>query len=120
MTRQLFTSEQILNDADDSLMYQIQEDVCSTCKGIRYQLTDAEMGWLEHVEGKYSAADYVRANLDENNILTIEDSFDLTKALEDDNPSAGKAAMLSDDTALQRIFFFCWDESHADELAGEA
>lgn len=115
MSRKLYTSEQILDDKNDLLLYEIQEAVTSTGTGIHYKMTDDEMGWLKHVTGKYSIADYVLANLDEDNILTIEDSDEMTKALDADNAGAGKATMLSDNTALQRIFFFCWDSSYADE-----
>lgn len=107
--RQQYTSSQILNDKSDSVLYEIQESVCSSCKGITYVMTDGELQWLDFIKGKYSIADYIQRNLSDS-ILTISDNYELSIELDNDNKGAGKAAMLSDDTALQAIIFFCYTE----------
>ncbi len=99
----MYISEQILN-ADD--LYELSENA-SNLVDVKYQLTDAELDWLDFVSGKYSIADWINDNM-EDGILTIE-SFGLSKALDDDSDGWGKAVCLSDETALQKIFFWCYN-----------
>lgn len=113
--QKLYNSEEVLASED---LYTIQEAVCSTCIGIKYQLTESELGWMDHIRGKYSIVDYVDRNT-ENGILTISDAHELSVALDHDCRGAGKAIMLADDTALQKIFFWCYDEEALDERETE-
>ena len=108
----IYKSDYILS-LDD--LYDIQEQA-SNLVPVRYLLTDDEMGWLSFVNGKYSIADFVTENSSiddetENYILSIE-SFDLSVALDDDCEGMGKAVMLSDDTALQKLFFWCYTDTN--------
>ena len=73
--------------------------------GSNIQLTQAEYGWAKHIEGKYAIADFVLDNIDENLILTFSDPFELKELLEADG-CQNMAVMLSDETALQRLFFW--------------
>jgi len=98
-------TEKSLRDQDSDLEnyhYQLND-------GEQYQLTAGEFGWLQFVQGKYSIADHIWDNTQENDdgelILTI-DCEGITQALNDDNGGYPKAAMLSDDTVLQSIIFY--------------
>jgi len=71
--------------------------------GERYRLTDAELGWLKFVSGRYAIADHVRDNLVDD-VYTV-DIEGMSEALKDDTMSP-KAVCLSDDTVLQSIFFY--------------
>jgi len=108
----IYTSKEILK-ADD--LYEIQENVCSFGLAIKYQLTDSEIGYMGFVHSKYSIADYLFYNSDNDGILTIDGSKELSKALDKDCQGFGKAVMLSDDTALQKLFFWLYSESDHDE-----
>lgn len=99
-----YTSAEILASDD---LYDIQEQVCSYGAEIKYQMTDGELGWLDFVRGKYAIADWIDDQM-EGTVLTIDDS--LSQALDDDCKGWGKATCLSDDTALQKIFFWCYME----------
>ena len=97
----LLTSEQILNAED---LYNLQDSFA--CSGIpfKYLLTDGEKDWLSFVSGRYSIADYIRERLN-GDVLTFSDPESLTNALQGDGID-NKAVMLSDDSALQRLFFW--------------
>jgi len=71
--------------------------------GERYRLTDAELGWLKFVSGRYAIADHVRDNLVDD-VYTV-DIEGMSEALKDYTMSP-KAVCLSDDTVLQSIFFY--------------
>jgi hypothetical protein len=71
--------------------------------GEQYRLTDAELGWLKFVSGRYAIADHVRDNLVDD-VYTV-DLEGMSQALDDDGMSY-KAVCLSDDTVLQSIFFY--------------
>lgn len=103
----MFTSKEILK-ADD--LYDLQ-DMASSGIAIEYQLTDSEIGWLDFIRGNYSISDYIDSNM-QNGVLTISCSEELSEVLEGDAAGFGKAVMLADDTALQRIIF--WLYSPAD------
>lgn len=98
---ELLTSEEILN-ADD--LYSLQDSF--SCSGIpfKYLLTEGEKEWLGFVSGRYSIADYIKERLS-GDVVTFSDPEELTNALQDDGID-NKAVMLSDDSALQRLFFW--------------
>lgn len=76
--------------------------------GEKYLLTDGEADWLLNwVKGKYSIADHLLENIvetDDGLVYTV-DSIGLGEALEQDQMFP-KAVMLSDDSALQAVFFY--------------
>lgn len=94
------TSVKVIREADE-----LCEQVPFT-----YQMTDGEVEWFWYVSAKYCIADWVQDNSDEDFILTIDDDSIVTmsKALDDDAMSP-KAVMLSDDSALQHIFFYLYN-----------
>ncbi len=100
MTR--LTSEEILEKED---LYDLQ-DSFSTC-GIpfEYQLTEGEYQWAKFIQDKYVIADFVLKNTDDNLVLSFNCVDEMSKALLDDD-SPYKAVMLSDNTALQKLFFW--------------
>ena len=71
-----------------------------------YQMTPDEIDWVYFVKDKYSIADYILEHL--NGVDVTLDCDSLSKALDDDCNGYGKAVCLSDDTALQKIFFWCY------------
>ncbi len=76
--------------------------------GEKYQLSEGELGWLNFVQGKYSIYDHIKDNSvfdDKDNLIYTMDTYELSKALNDDGMDF-KAAMLSDGTVLQAIFFY--------------
>ena len=98
----IYTSEEILE----------MEDLCEISESceVKYIMTEGEIGWLDFVRGRYAIADYVLDNSEENDngelVLSIN-SPDMSEALiDDDCAESGKAVCLSDDTALQRLFFW--------------
>lgn len=99
--RKVYTSEEIL-EADE--LYEIQEKCV-----IKYEMTEAELQWLDFVKGRYTIADYLLDNLEENTVSI--DALDVSNALDADCEGFGKAVMLSDDTALQRILFWIYQPS---------
>ena len=100
----MYTSEQILAMDD---LYELQET-----GSVQYKLTDSEQSWLDFVRGKYSIADYLDQNMTEN-YVEIETSG-MSDALDADNGhSGGKAACLSENTALAKIFFWLYMESES-------
>lgn len=110
METEFYTSDEILATDD---LYDIQEN--GFC---RYQLTDDELSWLRFVRGRYSIADVIDENMtaatdiDGNwqyGIVYLE-SDEISRALDDDCGHYGKAVCLSDDTALQKILFWLYNE----------
>ena len=71
--------------------------------GEQYRLTEGELGWLDFVDGRYSIADHISDNLIDG-VYTVE-TLGLGEALEGDG-AFPKAVCLSDQTALQAIFFY--------------
>lgn len=97
-----YNSDEILQ-ADD--LYELQDSFSCSGTPFKYQMTPAELGWLDHVRGKYSIADWIDKNLDSQGLLTFDDSQEMSEALLNDGIPQ-KAVMLSDETALQRLFFW--------------
>ena len=121
-----YTSEDILSN-EDIWIYEIPEKVSSFGSPIEYVLTDGEWGWMEFVKGKYAVHDYIMKNLEwvdpddpeaefQVAVLTISCADELSRVLDADCCGAGKAACLSDDTALQKIFFSLYREDWNERL----
>ena len=99
----IHTSESLkAQDSDmENYHYQLED-------GEKYQLTSGEIGWIEHINGKYCIADHLYDHSycdDEDNLIYIVDIEAMSEALRDDD-CRYKAVMLSDDAALQAIFFY--------------
>ncbi len=100
---ELYTSDQILSQDD---LYDLAGSFSSSGIPFKYQLTSAEMGWLDFIKGKYAIADWISDNLDFiEGVLTFTDPAPFSEALQEDGCYC-KAVMLSDDTALQKLFFW--------------
>jgi nucleoid-associated protein YejK len=95
--QELYTSEEILNMEDLSVLTELDT--------VRYQMTDEELQWYNFVKGRYGIADYIRDNMDGQGIISLNDPEQLSKILEEDG-IRNKAVCLSDETALQKIFFW--------------
>tara|TARA_R100000544_G_scaffold8270_1_gene3217 strand:+ start:98 stop:421 length:324 start_codon:yes stop_codon:yes gene_type:complete len=98
----IHTSEALknLDTSFENYHYQLDD-------GQGYKLTEGELQWLEFVKGKYSIYDHIISNSEltvDGLIYTIETSS-LSQALAEDGMDC-KAACLSDDSALQAIFFY--------------
>ena len=105
----VYSSSEILQAED---LYGIQDKACSSGMSIHYAMTPDEMGWLDFIAEKYSIWDYITNNLN-GNILTI-DAMEISQAMDDDCGGWGKAVMLSDETALQKILFWVYIESEGE------
>ena len=94
----IHTSESLKSQDGDyeNFHYQLED-------GEQYRLTDGELSWLDFVSGRYSIADHLNDNMVEG-VYTM-DSYGLGEAL-DETGMFPKAVCLSDDTALQAIFFY--------------
>ena len=104
----IYTSEEILARDD---LYDIQDYFCCFGESFKYVMTDGELGWFNFVRGRYSIANWINENLEciddeETYVLTFSDPESLSQALKDDD-CQNKAVCLDDDTALQRLFFWC-------------
>lgn len=101
-----YLSEELFTE---SAMYEIQDSFCTSGIPFEYVMTDGELEWLEFVKGRYSIHDWVTKNLKEdedgNMVLTFDNSQSMSQALDEDCEVVGKAVCLSDNTALQRLFF---------------
>jgi len=98
----IYSSEEILKKED---LYDLQDSFCSSGIPFKYQMTLGEIAYLRYVKDRYNIADYIEENMDINGVLTFNDSFELSKALQGDGMDC-KAVMLSDETALQKLFFW--------------
>ena len=98
----IHTSESLKSQDGDyeNFHYQLED-------GEQYRLTDGELSWLDFVSGRYSIADHLNDNMVEG-VYTM-DSYGLGEAL-DETGMFPKAVCLSDDTALQAIFFYSASE----------
>ena len=98
----IYTSKEILELED---LYELQDKF--VCMGIpfKYKITEAEINWAKFNKGKYSINDWVLKNIDENGLLVFNCAFELEECLQSDGIDH-KAVMLSDETALQRLFFW--------------
>ena len=94
----IHTSESLkAQDGDhENFHYQLED-------GEQYRLTDGELGWVEFVRGRYAIADHLEDNMVDG-VYTV-DVYGLGEALEETGMFP-KAVCLSDDTALQALFFY--------------
>tara|TARA_R110002153_G_C13252939_1_gene491771 strand:- start:358 stop:693 length:336 start_codon:yes stop_codon:yes gene_type:complete len=107
-----YTSKEIL-DLED--LYELQDTYSSSGIVFSYQLTDGEFGWMDFIKNKYGIYDLLIENIDEKNILTFcFDSYELGQVLEDDSVHY-KAVCLSEDSALQKLFFWLSSEPEMSE-----
>lgn len=97
-----YTSSYILSKED---LYDLQDSFSSSGIPFTYQLTEGEYEWAKFILGKYTIADYVLSNTDENLVLTFNCPLELSEAINADG-IPGKAVMLDDETALQKLFFW--------------
>ena len=98
---EVYNSEYILMNED---LYDLQESFCSCGIPFKYRMTKGELVWLDFVKGRYCIADWITSNL-ESDILTFNCPFALREAIEADGMQ-NKAVMLSDNAALQKLFFW--------------
>lgn len=108
----VYTSKQILKKDD---LYDLQDNFSSSGISFKYKLTKEEMGWLKFVEGDYCIADWINNNR-KGRVLTFNCSFEMSENLKSDG-CQHKAPFLSDDTALQKLFF--WLSIDLDEYGEE-
>ena len=94
----IHTSESLkAQDGDfENYHYQLED-------GEQYKLTESEIEWLSFVSGRYSIASHICDNMLDG-VYTM-DTIALSTCINDDGMFP-KAVMLSDDTALQAIFFY--------------
>ena len=104
----IYTSDDIEKKDD---LYDLQE-MGSSGIPIKYQMTKGEIEWYRFILGKYSIADFIDDNTTGDFLLTIDDENGMSRALDDDCNGFGKAVMLSDDSALQKIFFWLYQEEN--------
>ena len=97
-----YTSDEILQAED---LYELQDTFSSSAIPFQYQMTKGEIEWANLLRHRYAINDWVLDNMDTNGVLTFNDPMDLKEALEADGMHP-KAVMLSDETALQRLFFW--------------
>ena len=108
MNAPTFTSGQILTELSNDNCHLFEDAQCSHGY-LDYVLTDGEQCWLDFVRGRYSIADYI----DEQTIDGVTRIYfdEMSAELDHDNGnSGGKAACLSENTALAAIFFYCYIE----------
>lgn len=96
-----YNSNDILNMDD---LYELQDSFSSSGTPFQYEMTEDEINWALFIKDKYCIADFIFNNLNENT-LTFNCPFALQEALNNDGIE-NKGVMLSDDTALQRLFFW--------------
>jgi len=104
MAKHIYTSDEILAMGIEQVA-----DLGEQCQ-IEYKMTEGELGWLDFVMGKYSIADCIADALDDDTGIVTIDFMDASRAMDADNANCGKATMLSDNTALQRILFCTYIE----------
>ena len=103
-----YTSKQILESED---LYHLQDSFSGSAIQFKYVMTDSELQWLEFVKGKYSIYEWIFNNLEsDGKTLVFDCPFSMSEALNADCKNAMKAVCLSDDTALQKLFFWLCNE----------
>ena len=103
MNSQVHTTESLQSQDGELENYHFENYHYQLKDGERYQLTDGELGWLDHVTHKYRIADHIIENM-EDNIYTM-DVIGLGQAMYDDGMFP-KIVMLSEDSVLHRIAFY--------------
>tara|TARA_R100000541_G_C1844588_1_gene76509 strand:- start:174 stop:488 length:315 start_codon:yes stop_codon:yes gene_type:complete len=102
---EIYNSKEILQ-ADD--LYQLQDKFSSSGIPFKYQMSKEEFEWAKFIKNKYCISDFVLKNTDNDLVLSFNCPFELNEALNNDGMQP-KAVMLSDDTALQKLFFWLAD-----------
>lgn len=108
-----FTEKQIFNDVNSE--YSLISDAFSFCGYIDYKLSEGEKQWLKFVTNRYSIADYIIKNTNYDTGYTRFYPLEFSKILDEDCKGFGKAVCLSDETALQAIFFYGYNENCIEE-----
>ena len=98
----IYTSKQIIESED---LYELQDTFSSSCTQFKYKITEGEIQWAKFNKGKYSINDWVLNNIDKEGFLVFNCPFELSECLQNDGIDH-KAVMLSDETALQKLFFW--------------
>ena len=98
----IYTSNLILH-LDD--LYNLVFTFSSCGIPFKYKITEEELHWAKFNKGKYSINDWVLENIDKDGYLIFNCPIELSKCLKDDGIEH-KAVMLSDETALQKLFFW--------------
>lgn len=97
----IYTSDEIL----------VAEDLCdlqeSFCNGLSfgYKMTQEDFEYLDFARGRYLISNWIDDNCGSDDILVFSCPFEMSRALHDDGLKH-KAACLSDESALQRLFFW--------------
>ena len=99
-------------------LYELQES-----PNFEYILSQSEVQWMNFVKGRYSIYDFLMDNFIPNDkdemIVKFSDDniIDMCQALYDDMSCShiGKAVMLSDDSSLQKVFFWLYNETLVEE-----
>jgi hypothetical protein len=97
-----YTSNEILFKED---LYELQFTFSSCAIPFKYKITEDELNWAKFNKGKYSINDWVLNNIDKEGFLVFNCPFELSECLQNDGIDH-KAVMLSDETALQKLFFW--------------
>lgn len=105
--KQHFTPEEVKAHPE------LTQEALSSCGEFIYEITPGELSWMAFIRGKYSIEKYLseRLVLINGKMAGVKIDSDFSKALDMDCKGAGKAVMLSDDSALQMIFFYNYMES---------
>ena len=97
-----YASNEILKTEE---LYELQNSFSSSGTPFEYQLTDGEYEWAQFLKHRYSIADFVLENTNEDKVLTFRCPFEMSEALNDDGTPC-MATMLSNESALQKLFFW--------------
>lgn len=98
----IYTSNQILQSED---LYELQFTFSSRGIPFKYKITEDELQWAKFNKGKYSINDWVLENIDKDGYLIFNCPLELSQCLQVDGINH-KAVMLSDETGLQKLFFW--------------
>lgn len=100
------TSKEILEKDE---LYELQDSFCGSGIPFKYMPTKEEIEWAEFIRGKYSIGDWFFNSLNAQNELVFESPGELSEAINNDGIPF-KAVMLSEETALQKLFFWLSSE----------
>lgn len=96
-----YTSSEILQAED---LYELQDTFSSSAVPFYYEMTAGEIEWLDFVKNRYSIAGWIEKQR-KGNVLCFNCATELREVLKDDGMHP-KAPMLSDESALQKLFFW--------------
>ena len=85
-------------------LYELQDNFSSSGVPFYYEMTEGEIEWLNFVKNRYSIANWINKQKT-GNVLCFNCPDELKEALETDGIYP-KAPMLSDESALQKLFFW--------------